>query len=1102
MRYICTSIVATCMLAGSTFAATINVPGDYATIQAAVDAVNDGDEVVVAPGIYTSTADSVVNMHGKAITLRASGTPEETIIDGGTVRRGVVFTTNEGSATVLDGFAIMNCKPVVFSGWHGDSGAGVYCVSSSPTIRNCTIQNNETVNSIGAGIACNINSSPLIENCVITHNFYSGAGGGTGAGISCYDASNPTILNCEISHNSCARGAGVACIVPGNWGASGSSPTITGCTISNNIASSNGGGIYCEDSSSPTITGCTISGNTATDSGGGMFSSNSSPTITSCIFSGNTLTTGSGGGVVVNGNSNAEFIGCEFSNNLCQAGAGGGVVVSNSGSANFYGCSILNNVVAADEAGGIWVNWNATALLMNCTISNNSQSDSYSGSRGGGISVRTNSSVTIVACEVTNNTSNNAGGGLNIDGNCTVNITNTNVCANNPDQIYGNWIDNGGNTVAAESCFFDCNDNGIQDSEDVSNGTSYDCDQNGVPDECQPDCDGDGWIDPCDSEGDIDGDGIPDNCEDDCNDNGIPDDTEVKNGWATDCNGNGILDECDIASDPSLDCDGNGILDSCEIENDQSLDCNGNGTLDECDLGGQGPEGAVQWTVAEGGNGHWYQVIVSDGDPTWQESADYAVSIGGHLVTFEVFDEYAWCKDNIVAPPSVIDAWIGLQQEPGSGDPYGWNWITGVPADMTWGWYGNEPNGGGGEDCAYIYCDDPNSSFWFTYRDVPCDTWSGIGHHFIEWDAGSFSFSPDCNANDIPDECDIADGTSNDVNGNGIPDECEVDCNENGVPDHWDIKTGTSEDCNANGIPDECDTADGSSNDVNSNSIPDECEADCNGNGSPDDWDVVTGWSEDCNGNLIPDECDLEVQIPEGAVQWTVEEGGNGNWYKAIIHGEIPFAQAQDIALSMGAQLASVTSQDETDFINLHVAADPSLFTYDVNGCLCGGPYIGGFRDADGDWQWLDGSAWNWTNWHGGNPDGSPDEAQALRLWDFCCKKWVDHQLSGEDGSIVISSVLEWDTTAVYTSADCNTNGIPDECDIADGTSEDINGDGVPDECQCLADIDGSGAVAIDDILAVSGYWGSSIPAGDLNGDGIVAIQDLLIVISEWGPCP
>ena len=35
MRYICTAFVATLALAGTSFAATINVPGDHATIQGA-----------------------------------------------------------------------------------------------------------------------------------------------------------------------------------------------------------------------------------------------------------------------------------------------------------------------------------------------------------------------------------------------------------------------------------------------------------------------------------------------------------------------------------------------------------------------------------------------------------------------------------------------------------------------------------------------------------------------------------------------------------------------------------------------------------------------------------------------------------------------------------------------------------------------------------------------------------------------------------------------------------------------------------------------------------------------------------------------------------
>ena len=40
------------VLAGTSFAATINVPGDYATIQAAVDAAKDGDVIVIGKGVF------------------------------------------------------------------------------------------------------------------------------------------------------------------------------------------------------------------------------------------------------------------------------------------------------------------------------------------------------------------------------------------------------------------------------------------------------------------------------------------------------------------------------------------------------------------------------------------------------------------------------------------------------------------------------------------------------------------------------------------------------------------------------------------------------------------------------------------------------------------------------------------------------------------------------------------------------------------------------------------------------------------------------------------------------------------------------------------
>ncbi|MCA9444381.1 MAG: hypothetical protein KC964_26565, partial [Candidatus Omnitrophica bacterium] len=68
-------------------AATINVPADQATVQAAVDAANDGDVIVLADGTYTedvlipgSTASNKDN-----ITITGSA-PENVIIDAPNTR--------------------------------------------------------------------------------------------------------------------------------------------------------------------------------------------------------------------------------------------------------------------------------------------------------------------------------------------------------------------------------------------------------------------------------------------------------------------------------------------------------------------------------------------------------------------------------------------------------------------------------------------------------------------------------------------------------------------------------------------------------------------------------------------------------------------------------------------------------------------------------------------------------------------------------------------------------------------------------------------------------------------------------------------------------
>jgi hypothetical protein len=57
----------------------------------------------------------------------------------------------------------------------------------------------------------------------------------------------------------------------------------------------------------------------------------------------------------------------------------------------------------------------------------------------------------------------------------------------------------------------------------------------------------------------------------------------------------------------------------------------------------------------------------------------------------------------------------------------------------------------------------------------------------------------------------------------------------------------------------------------------------------------------------------------------------------------------------------------------------------------------------------------------------------------------------------------------------------------------------------CPADIDNSGAVDVDDLIAVILGWGCVNPPGpcpaDVNASGMVDVDDLIVIILAWGPC-
>jgi len=287
---------------------TVNSDGsaDYTTIQAAINAASDGDEVIVADGTYTGDGNRDIDFLGKAITVRSQNGPDTCIIDcqgsESEPHRGFVFQSEESVNSILDGFTITNGRMA--------SSASIACSYSSPTIRNCIIKEN-TSDFCGGGAMYNYYADPLVENCLFLKNSVSYLGvWHDGGGAICNDFASPIIRNCSFVQNSVCYsfdgGGGAICNHVG-------AALIENCVFTGNQSGSVGGAIYNGYSSvtgdpffldvKPIIRNCLFTGNYAFQAGGAIkngliiceYGTGSSSELENCTIVGNYA--GSVGGV-------------------------------------------------------------------------------------------------------------------------------------------------------------------------------------------------------------------------------------------------------------------------------------------------------------------------------------------------------------------------------------------------------------------------------------------------------------------------------------------------------------------------------------------------------------------------------------------------------------------------------------------------------------------------------------------------------------------------------------------------------------------------------------------------------------------------------------
>ncbi|HOW73361.1 MAG TPA: right-handed parallel beta-helix repeat-containing protein [Phycisphaerae bacterium] len=223
--------------------------GPKRTVQAAVNAASTGDEVVLAPGIYSGAGNTELNLGPSSITVR-SETPDDSHIVAATVLDGqwrkALFRS------IYPQTSEINIRGLTFRRGYSYPNAhagGITVLYGHATIELCVFEAN--IGSFGGGAVACMNSEATIRNCVFIGNTVAGEGGA----VHC-TSGTPTIVNCSFVANGARTGGAIS--VSSSEGI----PVIRNCILWGNRATTRDTHQIAVTNATPTVDYCDIEGGT------------------------------------------------------------------------------------------------------------------------------------------------------------------------------------------------------------------------------------------------------------------------------------------------------------------------------------------------------------------------------------------------------------------------------------------------------------------------------------------------------------------------------------------------------------------------------------------------------------------------------------------------------------------------------------------------------------------------------------------------------------------------------------------------------------------------------------------------------------------------